>query len=316
MTNSRPFRFGAQISQATSRQEWREKARKAEALGYNILQMPDHLGEQLAIGPALAVAAEATTALRIGTLVWQNDLRHPTLLAKEIATLDLLSDGRFEPGIGAGGSYPPDFTWSGIPFDPPKTRVDRLEESLHVIKAALGDDPVTFAGQYYTIAEYQGHPKPVQRPHPALFIGGGGRRMLTIAARAANIVGLLPPMLANSGQFDLASATAAGVAAQIETVREAAGPRFPDLELNILVQRLIVTDDAQQASEDLSRDWKPLTPEEILDTPCLLIGTIDDIVARLRDHRDRLGITYYTVFEHDMDAFAPIVERLAEQDRV
>jgi probable F420-dependent oxidoreductase len=311
MTNPRPFRFGVQISQATSRQDWTEKARKAEALGYNILQMPDHLGEQLAIGPALAVAAEVTTTLRIGTLVWQNDLRHPTLLAKEIATLDLLSDGRFEPGIGAGGSYPPDFTWSGIPFDPPKTRVDRLAESLQIVKAMLGDDPVNFTGQHYTITDYQAHPKPVQRPHPPLFIGGGGRRMLTIAAQHADIVGLLPPMQANSGQFDLAGATATGVAAQIEVVRDAAGLRFPDLELNVLVQRLIVTDDARQASEDVSRDWTPLTPAEVLDSPCLLIGTIDEIVARLCDHRERLGITYYTVFEHDVEALAPIVARLA-----
>jgi alkanesulfonate monooxygenase SsuD/methylene tetrahydromethanopterin reductase-like flavin-dependent oxidoreductase (luciferase family) len=135
--------------------------------------------------------------------------------------------------------------------------------------------------------------------------------MLTIAAQHADIVGLLPPMRANSGQFDLAGATATGVAAQIEIVREAAGPRFPNLELNILVQRLIVTDDARQASEDVSRDWTPLTPAEVLDSPCLLVGTIDEIVARMRDHRERLGITYYTVFEHNLEAFAPIVERLA-----
>lgn len=308
MTN-RPFRFGVQISQATSRQDWREKARKAEALGYNILQMPDHLGGQLAIGPALAVAAEVTTTLRIGTLVWQNDLRHPTLLAKEIATLDLLSDGRFEPGIGAGGSYPPDFAWSGIPFDPPKTRVDRLSESIQIVKAMLGDDPVNFTGQHYTITDYQGHPKPTQRPHPPLFIGSGGRRMLTLAAQHANIIGLLP--LITSGNFDLAGVTATRVATQIETIRAAAGPRFPDLEFNILVQRLIVTDDARQASEDVSRDWTPLTPADVLDTPCLLIGTIDQIVARLQNHRERLGISYYTVFEHDLDAFASIVERLA-----
>lgn len=311
MTSSpRPFRFGVQISRAQAHQPWRDKVRKAEAMGYDILTMPDHLTEQLAIGPALAIAAEITTSLRIGTLVWQNDLRHPALLAKEIATLDLLSDGRFEIGIGAGGSYPPDFTWSGIPFDPPKTRVDRLDESIRVLKLLLGDDPVTFAGTHYTITDYQAHPKPVQRPHPPLFIGGGGRRMLTLAGREADIIGLLPPMRSNNGDFDLAGATAAGVAAQREIVRNAAGPRFSELELSILVQKVVVTDNARQASENLSNEWTPLTPEEILETPCLIVGTIAQIVARLRDHRDRLGLSYYVVFEHDMDAFAPVVERL------
>lgn len=311
MTGLRPFRFGVQISRAGSSAEWLEKVRRAEGLGYDVLLMPDHLAGQLAIGPALAVAANVTTRLRIGTLVWQNDLRHPALVAQEAATLDLLSDGRFEFGIGAGGSFPPDYEWTGIPFDPPGVRVSRLEEGLKVFKGLFGDEPVTFKGEHYAITEYDGLPKPVQRPHPPIFIGGGGPRMLALAGREADIVGLLPAMLAVGGQFAMEQSTSDAVAGQIEVIRLAAGARFSELELNILLQRLIVTDDARGASEELSREWTPLTPEQILDTPSLLIGTLDAIVELVRERRERLGISYTVVFERDMEAFAPVVERLA-----
>ncbi len=311
MTRQRPFRFGVQISQAESRTQWQEKARRAEALGYDILLIPDHLGGQLAIGPALAAAAAATTTLRIGTLVLQNDLRHPALVAKDAATLDLLSDGRFELGIGTGGSFPPDFEWTGIPFDPPGTRVGRLAESLQVIKAMFGADPVTFAGTYYTITGYEALPKPVQQPHPPILVGGGGPRMLSLAAREADIVGILPTMLAVGGQFRMDQCTAEAVAGQVEFIRQVAGSRFRELELNVLIQRLIVTDDPRQASEELSREWTPLTPEQVLDSPYLLIGTHDEIAERLRERREQLGISYAVVFERDLDAFAPVVTQLA-----
>jgi probable F420-dependent oxidoreductase len=311
MTAPRPFRFGVQISRAESSTQWQEKARRAEGLGYNVLLMPDHLAGQLAIGPALAVAANVTTTLRIGTLVWQNELRHPALLAQEAATLDVLSDGRFEFGIGAGGSFLPDYEWTGIPFDPPGTRVSRLEESLRVVKGVFSDAPLTYTGNYYTITDYDGLPKPIQRPHPPIFIGGGGPRMLALAAREANIIGLLPAMVAAGGQFQMEQCTSDAVAAQIATIRQAAGSRFADLELNILLQRLIVTDDARQASEELSQEWTPLTPEQILDTPSLLLGTLDAIVERIVERRQRLGISYIVVFEKDMEAFAPVVARLA-----
>jgi probable F420-dependent oxidoreductase len=311
MTKPRPFRFGVQIAAAESRRHWQEKARTAEGLGYDVLQIPDHFGGQFAVGPALAVAAAATARLRIGTLVLQNDLRHPALLAKEAATLDVLSDGRFELGIGAGGSFPPDFAWTGIPFDPPATRVGRLEESLQITKAIFGQNPVTFAGHYYTITGYDGLPKPVQRPHPPIFVGAGGPRMLSLAAREADIIGLLPTMLPAGGQFRMEQCTSSAVAAQIDLIRRAAPERFPQLEFNILLQRLILTDDTRRAGEDLSREWTPLTPTEILDTPSLLIGTIDTIVERLQERRERLGISYVVVFERDMEAFAPVVARLA-----
>jgi probable F420-dependent oxidoreductase len=306
----RPFRFGVISLETTSGSAWTAFARRAEALGYDILLVADHFAGNPAIGPALAVAASVTTTLRIGTLVWQNDLRHPALVAQEAATLDLLSDGRFECGIGAGGSSPSDYAWTGIPFDPPGIRVSRLEESLTILKGLFGDEPVTFKGEHYTITEYNGLPKPVQRPHPPIFIGGGGPRMLTLAAREANIVGLIPPMIAAGGHFRTEQSTSDAVAAQIDLVRQAAGDRFPELELNILLQRLIVTDDARQASQDVSQEWTPLTPDQILDTPSLLIGTIDAIVDTVRERRERLGISYVVVFAWDMEAFAPVVARL------
>jgi probable F420-dependent oxidoreductase len=311
MTRQHTFRFGIQVSQAESSNQWKEKARKAEALGFDILLMPDHLNGQLAIGPALGVVAEATTTLRIGTLVLQNDLRHPALVAMEAATLDVVSDGRFELGLGAGGSFMPDYEWTGIRFDRPGVRVDRLEESLRIIKGLFAEGPLAFAGRHYTITGLEGLPKPVQQPHPPILIGGGGPRMLSLAAREADIVSILPIMLAVGARFRLEECTTAAVAQKVDLIRQAAGDRFPELEFNVLLQRVVVTDDARRASEDLSLEWAPLTPEEVRETPYLLIGTVDEIVEAIRMRREQYGISYLVVFERDMEPFAPVVSRLA-----
>jgi probable F420-dependent oxidoreductase len=317
MTPHRPFRFGVQFARGVvhvaSHSEWKDKAKRAEALGYDILLMPDHLTDQFAIGPALALAAEATTTLRIGTFVLQNDLRHPALVAKEAATLDVLSDGRFELGLGAGGSLLADYERTGIPFDPPGTRVGRLAESLHIIKGLFAEEPLTFTGRHYTITEFDGFPKPIQRPHPPLLVAGGGPRVLSLAAREADIVGILVPMMPVGGQFEMEASRAAAVTKQIELIRQVAGTRFASMELNVLIQRVIVTEDARQASEELSLEWSPLSPEEVRETPYLLIGTVDDIVATLHTRRDRWGISYVVVFEWDMEAFSPVVARLSGQ---
>lgn len=310
MATPRPFRFGVQISRAESGADWIEKAKKAEGLGYDILLMPDHLAGQLAIGPALATVASVTT-LRVGTLVWQNDLRHPALLAQEVATLDLLSNGRFELGIGAGGSYLPDYELTGIHFAPPADRVTRLAEAIPILKGLFADGPLTYAGRHYTITGYDGLPKPVQRPHPPLFIGGGGPRVLRLAAREADIIGLIPAMLPAGGTFQLDGTTAAKVGAQVDILRQAAGDRFADIELNILLQRLVVTDDPRAASEEVSQEWTPLTPEEVLGSPHILIGSIDGIVQTLQERRETLGISYIVVFERDLEPFAPVVSRLS-----
>lgn len=306
----RPFRFGVQIAKARPAVEWKEQARRAEALGYDILVIPDHLGDQFAIGPALAVAAEVTTTLRIGTLVWQNDLRHPALVAHEAASLDVLSGGRFEFGIGAGGSFPPDYEWTGIPFEPPGTRVSRLEESLPIIKRLFGENRVTFDGRHYTITDLDGLPKPIQQPHPPVLVGGGGPRMLSLAAREADIVSIFPTMLRAGGRFREEEGKTGAFAKKVSLIRQAAGARFRQLELHILVQRVVISDNPQAWVERRSAELgRPV--DYWLDSPQVYIGSVSGISDRLQEVRDQLGTSYFVVFESVMEEFAPIVARLA-----
>lgn len=306
MASKYPFRFGIQIHTADTRRDWEEKARKAESLGYDTLVIPDHIGGRLAYGPALMAAAAATTTLRIGTLTLDNDFRHPALVASEVATLDLLSDGRFELGIGAGWMLE-DYEKSGIPFDPPAERVDRFEESVRIIKGLFGDGAFSQDGRYYKITDLDGFPKPVQKPHPPILIGAGGKRMLSFAAREADIVGLVPPALSQGGlslQIDALS-----VEKQARYLRKQAGERARDLELHMLNQFLSITDNAWSAAEDLGGRWE-LPAETILDSPHVVIGSTDAVVEGLVRDRERFGISYIVVREHSMDEFAPVVARL------
>jgi probable F420-dependent oxidoreductase len=306
---TRPFRFGVQIQGAASAHEWREKAKKAEALGFDVLLMADHFGPQFGIAPALAVAAEVTTTLRIGQLVLQNDLRHPALLAKEVATLDLLSDGRFELGIGAGGSYPPDFDWTGIAFEPASVRVDRLRESIQILKGLFADGPFSFAGTHFTISEYDGLPKPTQRPHPPVLIGAGGPRMMTLAAKEADIVGLLPAMGPSGADFALEEMTVPGLAKKVEFVQAAAPDRFDYIEFNSLTQVLEVTDNRQAAIERLSTEWQQ-DPGNWRESPFLLVGSTESIADDIRGYREVLGFSYFVLRDRMMEDFAPILSAL------
>src|SRR5437762_1258584 len=185
----RPFRFGINVRTAASQAEWADKARKVEALGYAVLLVPDHLADLLAPFPALAAAAAATTRLRVGTAVLNNDFRHPALLAREAATLDVLSDGRLELGLGAGHMQA-EYEQAGLVFDSGGTRIERLAEAVVIVKRLLEGKPVTFAGRHYRVTDHTIHPRPVQRPRPPIFIGGHAPRLLTMAAREADIVGL------------------------------------------------------------------------------------------------------------------------------
>lgn len=303
-----PFRFGVQMWESGSGVEWKEKAQKAERLGYDILVMPDHFGVQLAFAPALAVAAAATTTLRVGTLVLDNDFRHPALVANDAATLDLLSDGRFELGLGAGWMQD-DYDRSGISFEEPAVRVRRFRESVRVIKGLLTATPVTFMGRHYTITDLTGYPKPVQHPHPPILIGAGSRQMLTFAAREADIISILPSISAPN-TLSLADLSASVMDEKIRWVREAAGERFDALELHALIQRVIITDDRQHAAESLGADWG-IPVNDARESPYLLIGTVEEIADMLCNHRERFGLSYLTIFERDMEAFAPVIVRLA-----
>ncbi len=307
----RPFRFGINVRTAASQAEWADKARKVEALGYAVLLVPDHLADLLAPFPALAAAAAATPRLRVGTAVLNNDFRHPALLAREAATLDVLSDGRLELGLGAGHMQS-EYEQAGLAFDPGATRVERLGEAVVIVKRLLEGESVTFAGRHYRVTGHSIHPRPVQRPRPPVFIGGHAPRLLRLAAREADIVGLTGIAFRHGGKEpDVSDFRAAVVDERVRLVRETAAERFDRLELNALVQRVVVTDDRRKAAEELATGrWARLTPDEILASPYALVGTADQMVDDLRARRERWGISYVMTHEPFMDALAPVVARL------
>ena len=305
-----PFRFAVQLSNASSGASWRDLARSVEDLGYSTLFIPDHFGDQFGPLVALTVAAEATTDLRVGSLVFGNDYRHPIVLAKEIATLDLMSEGRVEFGLGAGWMTT-DYEQSGIPNDPPGVRISRMAESLAVMKSLWSTGAATLAGEHYTINGAVGAPLPHSRPYPKVIIGGGGKRVLGIAAREADIVGVNPSLAAGYvGPEVLETTTAEYYDQRIAWIREAAGDRFDDLELQCLTFLVQIVPDRDDAIERLS-SMMGVTPEQIDGSPIALIGTIEQIVERLVERRQRFGFSYVVVHEAEMEAFAPVVAALA-----
>jgi probable F420-dependent oxidoreductase len=310
MIPHRPFRFGVQASTAADGASWVALARKVESLGYSTLTMPDHFGDQLAPVPALMAAAAATSTLRVGALVWDNDYKHPVVLAKELATMDVLSEGRLEIGLGAGW-LATDYEQSGIKYDSNKVRVDRFEEGLAVIKGALSGKPFSFSGQHYTITDYTGAPRPVQAPSPPILVGGGGKRVLTIAARDADIVGINGNLAAGAiGPEAIATMTAEAVDQKIGTVTTAAGSRLAELELNIRVFMVRVTDDRQTAVQQIA-DFVQVDPAMVVESPFTLIGTPAQMVEDLLHRRERWGFSYIIVGGDDVESFAPVVAELS-----
>jgi probable F420-dependent oxidoreductase len=307
----KPFRFGVNVRNAGSPTDWLGLARKVEALGYSTLNLPDHLTARPAPLPALAVAAAVTTRLRVGTLVLNNDFRHPVLLAREAATLDALSGGRFELGLGAG-YVKTEYDEAGLRFDRGGVRVERLGEAVALVKRLFAGEAVTFEGRHYRVAGHTIHPRPAQQPRPPLLVGGNGPRLLELAGREADIVGLTGITFARGGtEPEMAGFRAAGVTERVELVRAAAGARADALELSALVQRVILTEDRRGAAAELAGRWTALAVQDILDSPFALLGSIDEIVAQLVARRARWGLSYYVVFDDVVDVFAPVVERLA-----
>jgi probable F420-dependent oxidoreductase len=305
----RRFRFGIQLSTAPSGEEWAALARKAEDLGFDTLFMPDHFGDQLGPVPALMAAADATTELKVGALVFDNDYKHPVVLAKELATIDVLSGGRLIVGIGAGWMAS-DYDQSGIPMDAPGVRVTRMEEGIAVLKGCFGEGPFSHSGEHYTITEYDGHPKPAQSPPPFL-IGGGAKRVLSIAARESQIVGINPSI--HSGHVDAAAArngAADETDKKIAWVREAAGDAYAGLEINLLQFAGIVTDDRKGTAEMMAPLFG-LPPEELETYPHACIGSVEEICESLEMRRDRWDASFF-VFQGDtMEPLAPVVAKLA-----
>lgn len=288
-----------------SAEHWRDVAQRAEALGYDTLLMPDHITDQLAPVVALTAAAAATTTLRIGSFVFDNDYRNPVMLAREATTLDLLSDGRLEFGLGAGWNTR-DYEQLGIPYDTPKVRVDRMEEALALIKRLWTEETVTHEGTYYKVRDARVLPRPTQRPHPPVMIGGGGPRMLGIAAREAQIVAIAPRINPDGGA-KVGTVTVGSVEERIATLRRA--PRFSELELNVIVFDAQVTDAAQSAVSALAARLKSGITA-VVETPFFMYGSRASLVEDLLARRERLGISYIALPGAAMRAFAPVVAEL------
>jgi probable F420-dependent oxidoreductase len=305
-----PFRFGVQMSKPPAGQTWQEVARRVEGLGYSSLHLPDHFGDQLSPIPAMMSAAEATTTLRVGALVLDNDYRHPVVLAKDIATIDVLSGGRVELGIGAGWMLT-DYREAGLAYDPPGVRVSRFEEALTVLKGLFGPSTFSFEGEHYTITALDGLPKPVQEGGPRLLIGGGGKRVLTIAGREADIVSVNPNLASGAIGADTAlDSLADRIDEKLGWLRAGAGDRFDDIEISTTLFFAQVTDDGATLTENVAGLFG-VSPEEVAQTPIVAIGSADEIADALRARRERWGYSYIVVNAESWEAFAPVVEQLA-----
>lgn len=300
----KPMRFGVQVrgEGQTSAAAWTELARRVEGAGFSTLLMPDHFGEQLAPVPALMAAAAVTTTLRVGAFVFDNDYRHPSMLAKELATMDVLSDGRLEIGMGAGWAEQ-EYRQAGMPFDRAGVRIERMVEGVQVVKGLLGSGPFTFAGDHYRITDMDGWPEPAQQP-PPLMIGGTGPRVLGIAARHADIVGI---------NVDLSSPEANtddGLAQRVALVQQAAGDRLDGLELNLTILGAVITDDLD-AGARRAGEWLRLGPERVLTSPHFLVGPKAKLVERVHELRERFGLTYFVGTAHTaLDTLSELLPEL------
>jgi probable F420-dependent oxidoreductase len=309
MSAPRPFRFGLQVTTAVDGPAWAALARRVEDAGFSSLFLPDHFGDQLAPVPALAAAAAATTTLRVGALVWDNDYKHPVVLAKEAATLDVLSGGRLEFGIGAGWMNT-DYEQSGIAKDTNGVRIARLAEAVSVYKGLWAPGPFSFEGEHYRITGLDGFPKPVQQPGPPLLIGGGGPKVLGLAAREADIVGINPAI--PTGAIDAGTAaelSPSTVDRKVQLVRDAAPERFADLELNILVFVATVGPDAT-AGRERTAEMLSLPPADLDASPYAWVGSAAEVAEQLRAARERWGVSYFVLQGEDL--IGPVAAVVAE----
>lgn len=283
------FRFGLQVHSAPSRNSWQDVARQAEDLGFDTVLVPDHVGDGL-FSPmvALCTMADAASRIRVGTFVLNNDFRHPALLAREAAAVDLLTDGRLELGIGAGHAAP-EYAEIGLTFDSASVRVERLEESVGLLRQLFDGDSVSAAGRHYQLNRHRLFPP----RHPTLLVGGNGDRVLRLAATHADIVGFTGlGQTRADGQHHEPEWAWEQIDAKVALVRDAAGTRFEQLELNALVQQIEITPDRrtviQQTAARVGGD-----ADIMLDAPYLLVGTIDEIIEQLHHARERWGFTYF-----------------------
>lgn len=304
---SRGIRFATQSGGAPTREEWLDRAKRIEAMGYDTLAMPDHMvGGAWAAMPALAAVATITTTLRLGTLVIDNDFRNPVVHAREIAVLDVLSAGRFELGIGAGW-LDRDYHGTGIPFDRGRVRVARLAEAVTLMKRLFTEEQVDFSGTYYNVTKAECRPKTVQQPHPPLLIAGGGDEILQLAAREADIVAIVPAGITGSGKLAKEAVTLETLKRQADLVRRHAKGR--DLEFSMFLDCALTDDRAKKIAE--MADAAKVDPALVADSAYRAIGTIEEITAHVRMLSAEVGMTYLCLRGPDVERLGPVIEALA-----
>jgi probable F420-dependent oxidoreductase len=305
---ARPFRFSVQAGAPPPGLDWPSFARRLEAIGYGGLVMADHvIGNGLAPLPALAAAATATTTLRLGTLVLDNDFRNPLLVAREAATVDVISNGRLELGIGAGWNDR-DNRSLGITYDAPRVRVARLAEAVPLIKRLWTEEEVTHAGTFYRHDKAHSGPTPVQRPHPPILVAGGGDRILELAVKEADIIGVVP-RTTRDGAPDRAAYSWETAVDRFAYVRRLLGGR--DVELNTLIFGMTVTGDRPAAIADLAKRMAGASAEMIDRSPFFLVGSLAEIRAQLLRVREAFGVSYFNVRGDHVEAFAPLAKELS-----
>jgi len=302
-----PFRFAVHSALAPTMAAWRDRARAAEGLGYSALYVTDHFDAQFGPLVAATVAAEATETLHVGTVVLNNDLRNPVVLAKEIASLGLAAEGRIEVGLGAGWLRS-DYEETGIDYDAAGVRVARLAESLMIMRALWSEGETTFEGAHYTVRGARCDPRPSSPPR--IIVGGGGKRVLTVAAEQADIVGVNTSLASGEKGGDMASqASFDHYDRCLAWVRQAAGHRFDSLELQIVAFAVNVVGSRRAAARTASMLGFP--GEEALELPVVLLGTEDELCERLVERREKWGFSNVVVPGEAMEVFAPVVARLA-----
>ncbi|ANY21681.1 MULTISPECIES: LLM class F420-dependent oxidoreductase [Gordonia] len=318
----RKFRFGAGgegNKDEGGARKFVKLAQTAEEYGYDTFAVPDHLGNQVGPLAALGALTQATSTIRLATSVLANGWRHPALLAKEANTIDVLSKGRLELGIGAGWMKE-EFDKAGIEFESPGVRIRRLDEALTVLDGLMRGETVNFDGEFYQINGLEGSPRPRQGPRPPIAVGGGGPKMLALAAKHADIISVAPGTTTD-GKMKLSDMTIAKTTERVDRIREAAGDRFDDLELNWTIAVIVITDDrvatAEMALKALEQGYPPniahdteFTVDDVLTSPYIAIGSFDEIADQIREVRRRTTMSYVGVFPTQMDAFAPVLAQL------
>ncbi|MBF6101002.1 LLM class F420-dependent oxidoreductase [Nocardia cyriacigeorgica] len=321
----RPFRFAAAgegNKQEGGARKFIQTAQQAEEYGFDTFVVPDHLGDQIGPIAALGALTQATERIRLGTSVLANGFRNPVVLAKDLATIDVLSKGRLEVGLGAGWKQD-EFLAAGLEYDSPGIRLAKLDEALTILDVLLRGQECTFHGKYYQVNGIKGTPRPRQGPRPPLCTGGGGPKMLRLAAKHADIISVVPVTTKN-GKGLLSGITMEKTIEKVNLIKEAAGERFDQIELNWAITAIVITDDREKTAEmalsaidrglhpDLEVDVK-LTVEEILNSPYVAIGSFEEIAEQIRRVRQLTGMSYVGVFPTQMDAFAPVIPLLRDE---